>query len=78
VTVEVEVWDLLIQRPFHLLTAFAYPEGNPLRIHGSRWNEDLKQAYWDAHFENGIDIDQLYRSTPPSWEDIEKLLEMGS
>lgn len=78
VGVDVEVWDFLVKPPFQLPTAFAYPEVNPQRIHGSKWNSAMRQAYWDAHIENGIDIDQLYRPNPPSWDDIDRMLQMGA
>jgi len=81
VPVTLRVWGFEIpEKGSHLKTAFSWDEAGSAAIHGDAdWKaKGLKRKYMDCLLEHRMGVDQIYRGTPPSVEDVTYAVQNGA
>ncbi len=61
----VHVWDFELLDGTHLRNAFTYNEGPVGRFYPDRWDKEMRYKYYDLILDHRLNIDHLYRRTPP-------------
>lgn len=67
----VRVWDFQLAAGTHLRNAFTYNEGPVGHFYRDRWDESMRRKYHDLILDHRLNVDHLYRRTPPPIELLE-------
>jgi hypothetical protein len=74
---EVQVYDILIPTRTTIRTAFATFDGLIEEIHGGKLPEGLLRQYHEFVAEHRLNVDNIYRSTPPDIEMLDYFHKRG-
>ncbi len=74
---EVRVYDVTLPSETTIATAFQFSERRAENLHGDAWSDELRDRYFDFLAGHRLEPDNIYRSSPPPVEWVERHAASG-